>query len=274
MAHPAHLSWFGRPSESFLVPAEDMSAVARRRGQGRPAGRRALRASLDGAEHGRTLVHTGTCVWLGRFSGQRVHVAALALALSVVGPSLGCGAAWAAEPLPVARFVEEASARFQLPPIWLDAVISAESGGDYRAISPKGAMGLMQLMPGTWRDLSAQHGLGDDPFDPRANVLAGAAYLRQLLNQFGQEGFLAAYNAGPARYADARAGRRRLPPETIAYVARVQRSIAAGETRAGLSIAPGRIDWRRSPLFAAPPFDRGNAANLGLFALPAEKVSP
>ncbi len=274
MAHPADLSWFGRPSESFLVPAEDMSAVARRRGQGRLSGRRALRASLDGAEHGRTLVHTGTWVWLGRFSGQRVHIAVLALALLVVGPTLGCGAAWAAEPSPTSRFIEEASARFQLPPIWLAAVISAESGGDARAISPKGAMGLMQLMPGTWRDLSAQHRLGDDPFDPRANVLAGAAYLRQLLDQFGQDGFLAAYNAGPARYADARAGRRRLPPETVAYVARVERSIATGETQAGPSMGPARIDWRRSPLFAAPPSNSGSTSNGGLFALPADEVSP
>ncbi|MGH1557443.1 lytic transglycosylase domain-containing protein [Caulobacter segnis] len=76
-------------------------------------------------------------------------------------------------------------------------MIGAESGGDPRAVSPKGAMGLMQLMPGTWRDLSVQHDLGADPFDRRANVLAGAAYLRQLFDRFGRKGFLAAYNAGP-----------------------------------------------------------------------------
>ena len=68
-----------------------------------------------------------------------------------------------------------------------------------RAISPKGAIGLMQIMPDTWTGLRRRYGLGIDPFDPHDNILAGAAYLRELHDRYGVPGFLAAYNAGPAR---------------------------------------------------------------------------
>ena len=66
-----------------------------------------------------------------------------------------------------------------------------------RAISPKGAMGLMQLMPETWAALRARYGLGRDAFDPHDNILAGAAFLREMHDRYGSPGFLAAYNAGP-----------------------------------------------------------------------------
>src|SRR3546814_4666575 len=66
--------------------------------------------------------------------------------------------------------------------------------------SRAGAMGLMQLMPGTWAAMRQQHGLGGDPYDPRDNILAGAAYLRAMYDRFGYPGLFAAYNAGPARY--------------------------------------------------------------------------
>ena len=70
--------------------------------------------------------------------------------------------------------MKEAAARFDLPKAGLLAVIEAESGGAPGAVSAKGAMGLMQLMPATWREIREQLALGDDPFDPRDNVLAGA----------------------------------------------------------------------------------------------------
>ena len=105
-------------------------------------------------------------------------------------------------------------------------MIRAESGGrtiiDARPIvSQAGAMGLMQLMPGTWRDMQALLGLGSDPQDPHNNILAGAAYLRLMYDRFGYPGLFGAYNAGPARYAGFLTGAHQLPAETRAYVAAV-----------------------------------------------------
>src|ERR1700732_5254358 len=73
-----------------------------------------------------------------------------------------------------AEFIEEASARFAVPARWIRAVMHVESGGDVHAISSRGAMGLMQLMPGTWVELSVRYGLGVDPFDAHDNIIAGA----------------------------------------------------------------------------------------------------
>ena len=74
-----------------------------------------------------------------------------------------------------AKFIDEASGRFAVPAGWIRAVMRAESGGDEHAISPRGAMGLMQLMPGTWVELSVRYGLVADPFDVHDNIIAGAA---------------------------------------------------------------------------------------------------
>lgn len=130
-----------------------------------------------------------------------------------------------------------------------------ESAGDVRALSNKGAMGLMQIMPRTWATLQQQHGLGIDPYDPHDNILAGAAYLRELHDRYGARGFLAAYNAGPGRYEDHLSGRRTLPAETVDYVAKVGRRI-------GMSVGPGdltdvsdRVPARGSDLFPRSNFD-------------------
>jgi soluble lytic murein transglycosylase-like protein len=93
-----------------------------------------------------------------------------------------------------AAFVAEASKRFGVPEHWIRAVLHVESGAKQRARSSKGAMGLMQIMPKTWTELRARYGLGADPFDPRDNILAGAAYIRELYDRYGAPGFLAAYN--------------------------------------------------------------------------------
>ena len=143
----------------------------------------------------------------------------LALALSLV---LACPA----QAQTVANwrpFVAEASERFGLPIAWIERVMHAESGGrpmlNARPIvSRAGAMGLMQLMPGTWDEVRSALGLGDDPFDPRDNILAGTAYLRRMYDRFGYPGMFAAYNAGPGRYAAYLAGRQALPGETKAYL--------------------------------------------------------
>jgi soluble lytic murein transglycosylase-like protein len=125
-----------------------------------------------------------------------------------------------------AQHIAEASSRFGIPADWIRRVMRAESGGrtmlDGRPIvSRAGAMGLMQLMPGTWRDMRSLLGLGPDPHDPRDNILAGTAYLRLMYDRFGYPGLFAAYNGGPARYAGFLTGAQPLPAETRAYVSTV-----------------------------------------------------
>jgi len=149
---------------------------------------------------------------------------------------------------PFADIVTEAARRFDLPLAWIDAVVTVESDGDPRAVSPKGAMGLMQLMPSTWIELRDRLALGDDPFDPRANILAGSAYLREMLDRFGSPGFLAAYNAGPARYADHLTTGRPLPSETEAYVALLE-PMLTGEPTGNAMIRVADNGWTTATLF-------------------------
>lgn len=123
-------------------------------------------------------------------------------------------------------YVDEASARFGVPSVWIERVMQAESRGhthrDGRPIrSRAGAMGLMQLMPGTWAEIRAKLALGYDPDAPRDNILAGTFYLRLMYDRFGYPGLFAAYNAGPGHYAQYLVGRRALPAETVGYLASV-----------------------------------------------------
>lgn len=164
--------------------------------------------------------------------------------------------------------VREAALRFGVPEAWIAAVIAVESAGDPAARSPAGAMGLMQLMPETWRALARAHDLGEDAYLPRANVLAGAAYLRALYDRYGREGFLAAYNAGPGRYEDHLLRGRPLPPETRRYVLEVLSRIASpedvpllrGAGRERLAVAS---DWRAGGLFVPPVRASGTVPAVG-----------
>ncbi len=142
------------------------------------------------------------------------HVESLAAREAMISSSLD---RW--QPL-----IAEASRRFGVPEAWIRAVIRAESGGrtmlDGRPItSHVGAMGLMQIMPGTWAELRARFGLGADPYDPHDNILAGTAYLRELYERYGYPNLFAAYNAGPARFDAHLLGGQSLPAETQAYLA-------------------------------------------------------
>lgn len=124
-----------------------------------------------------------------------------------------------------------------------------ESGGNEHTISSRGAMGLMQLMPGTWVELSVRYGLGADPFDAHDNIIAGAAYLKDMHDRFGSAGFLAAYHAGPARYEQHLTTGRPLPQETIAYVAAVT-PLLDDEHSERAPIRIGRaVRWQEAPLF-------------------------
>ncbi len=143
----------------------------------------------------------------------------LAAAMLVVGLTIA-GQAQARSMESYQPLIIEAADRFAIPPHWIRAVIVAESAADPQAVSDKGAMGLMQIMPETWDELRAQHDLGPDPFAPADNIVAGTAYLRQMLNRYGSVTLmLAAYNAGPSRVEDHLATGRTLPNETLDYVA-------------------------------------------------------
>lgn len=113
---------------------------------------------------------------------RRLGFATLAaLALFGAAPAFGQDTAEPAAPrtVDIAAHVAEASLRFGIPEQWIYAVMRAESAGRIGAVSSAGAMGLMQLMPGTWARQRARFRLGTDPFDPRDNILAGTSYLRE-----------------------------------------------------------------------------------------------
>jgi soluble lytic murein transglycosylase-like protein len=177
---------------------------------------------------------------------------------------------------PVARWqplIAEASVRFGIPVAWIERVMRAESGGRTRLggrpiVSRAGAMGLMQLMPGTWAEMRAAYGLGDDPHDPRDNILAGTAYLRAMYDRFGYPGMFAAYNAGPGRYARHLATGRPLPAETRAYLVTVAGAPDASATTPPAPSPPTLFAVRREasmrsvslPTSADEPADTSEAA--------------
>lgn len=160
--------------------------------------------------------------------------------------------------------MRQAAERNAIPATWVRAVLHAESAGDPHAVSGAGAMGLMQLMPGTWRDVRRALNLGADPFDPHDNIAAGAAYLRWLHDRYGDAGFLAAYNAGPGRYDDHLATGRPLPGETVSYVASVARLIDDPSFSVHFSIAPA-YSWTSASLFISGNESAFPSSSQGIF---------
>ena len=139
---------------------------------------------------------------------------------------------------PWGPYISEAAAKYDVPERWVREVMRQESGGRLYGhggdliTSGAGAMGLMQVMPATYDDLRARYSeLGDDPFDPHNNILAGTAYIREMYDIYGSPGFLAAYNAGPGRLDDYLTRNRVLPLETRRYVASIGPRIAGSEPR-------------------------------------------
>lgn len=151
---------------------------------------------------------------------------------------------------PHAAHIAEASRRFAIPPAWIIAVMRAESAGDVRAISSAGAIGLMQVMPDTWAELRVRYGLGRNPYDPRDNILAGTAYLREMWDRYGDiAAMLAAYNAGPARYDEHRSKGRPLPAETRAYIASLAPALRGERPSKNGSAVARPLDWREAAIF-------------------------
>jgi soluble lytic murein transglycosylase-like protein len=239
---------FGQTTDHSSVPAKICTAVARSGGQGRgPSCRRASASRLTAASTMAALRSIG-----------RIMCIMVILAASMLSSG---GAHAEQEPsatrrpndsplLPFAAFVTEASKRFGVPEQWIRAVMQVESSAKQRARSSKGAIGLMQIMPKTWTELRAHYGLGADPYDPRDNILAGAAYIRELYDRYGAPEFLAAYNAGPGRYERHLATGRPLPDETQAYVATLAPMINRARTNAQVGDVARSFAWANSSLFA------------------------
>lgn len=200
---------------------------------------------------------------------------------------------------PYAVLVTEAAQRFAIPEAWIWAVMRVESNGDPAAVSRAGAMGLMQIMPGTWGQLTTRYGLGDNPWDVRANIHAGAAYLREMVTRYRDlTTALAAYNAGPGRIDDWRRRGRPLPAETIAYVAKIAPILGTSGIASPVAVpaavrTPAAPSWRDAALFVprgdgasdrrdtvtdpapiAQPDDMLAARSLPFSALPSRSSSP
>ncbi len=126
-----------------------------------------------------------------------------------------------------------------------------ESDEKSRARSRKGATGLMQIMPKTWTELRTRYGFGVDPYDPHDNIMAGAAYIKELYDRYGAPGFLAAYNAGPARYERHLATGRPLPAETQAYVATLAPMIKMMPTDVKIAAVERSFAWANASLLPA-----------------------
>ena len=120
-----------------------------------------------------------------------------------------------------AAYIAEAARRFGRAEAWVRAMMQAESRGAAEATSPAGAIGLMQIMPDTYAELRARYGLGANAYDPHDNIIAGTAYMSEMIELFGVPNFLAAYNAGPARLEDHLQRGRPLPEETQRYLAQI-----------------------------------------------------
>ena len=247
------------------VPLGPGLAGARSEGQGRPSAG-APRAPFTGAS---TLAG-----W--RRSGVGSVVGLVILLLASPGAVLAQDAP-AGETIanhPHAAPVTEAARRFGIPEGWIWAVMRVESNGDIRAVSTAGAMGLMQIMPATWASLRARYRLGSDPFDARDNILAGAAYLREMYDRYGDvTAMLAAYNSGPGRTDEYLSRGRPLPAATRAYIAKLA-SITGGsdDTRLAVAQPPDPFAWRRAGLFPARsggPSTAATALSEGAPAIPS-----
>ncbi|MET4231224.1 hypothetical protein ABIB83_003354 [Bradyrhizobium sp. I1.8.5] len=234
------------------VPTENCNAVARSGSPVRPNGRR--EAALPWA-----VASTVAC--LGLWWVSTWAVVPLLFALSIDCRFARADEQEVAHPTRgqttgrFEHFVGEAAQRFAIPVQWIQLILRIESAGDARAKSDKGAIGLMQIMPATWTGLRLRYALGNDPYDPHDNILAGSAYLRELFDHYGFPGAFAAYNAGPVRYEQHLAGDT-LPVETRGYVSRIVAELDAAS--ASTSPADARL-WLASPIFPAQS-DRMGAA--------------
>lgn len=176
---------------------------------------------------------------------------------------------------PWGAYIHEAGSRFGVPERWVREVMRQESGGrlyddDGMLItSSAGAMGLMQVMPRTYEVLRDRYGLGDDPYEPHNNILAGTAYIREMYDRYGAPAFLAAYNAGPDRVDAYIADGTPLPDETVNYLASVAPRLGDGVAMTGPLAA-----FAGTPTVASDRADANRAWAGGGFMQPARYAPP
>ena len=237
-----------KPSHPFAQLA-GQAAIARSDSPGRPLGRRLGASPWTAA--------STMAAWL---CAGRVAFLAVIISTVVLPPIGTANAESAMTPQPstvtsddsFANYVNDAAQHFNIPAGWIRAVMHVESDDDTGALSSKGAIGLMQVMTGTYQDMRLRYGLGADPYDPHDNITAGTAYLREMLDCYGMSGFLAAYNAGPEKYDEHLATGQPLPAETRAYVSILMPMIEGehtGGSTATVSLAIDPLAWTRAPLF-------------------------
>lgn len=170
--------------------------------------------------------------------------------------------------------ITEASKRFRVPKPWIVAVMRQESGGRTMLgegtpiVSRAGAIGLMQVLPGTYIEMAVEHKLGDNPFEPRDNIMAGTAYLRWLHHKYGYPAMFAAYNAGPGRLEDHLKGAK-LPAETRAYVGGIAKSLKLQLAKADFRPAKRDLVSLTQPDGAAVKIDPSQVTGIRA-ALPGE----
>lgn len=170
--------------------------------------------------------------------------------------------------------ITDASKRFHVPKNWIRAVMRQESGGRTMLgegtpiVSRAGAIGLMQVMPGTYVEMAVQHKLGDNPFVPRDNIMAGTAYLRWLHHKYGYPAMFAAYNAGPGRLEDHLKGAK-LPAETRAYVGGIAKTLKLQLVKADFRPAKPDLVSLTQPNGAAVKIDPSQVTAIRA-ALPGE----
>jgi hypothetical protein len=256
---------FDRTQHHSSVPTMPVTAIARSGGPGRPLGRR------DSASPWTAASTMAALRSLGAIACTVAIVTSPMLASDAAHTARASAATHRGTSLPVdpfAAFITEASKRFAVPEHWIRSVMRVESTGEVRARSRKGAMGLTQIMPETWTELRTRYNLGTDPYDPRDNILAGAAYLREMYDRYGAPGFLAAYNAGPGRYENHLATGRSLPDETQDYVAILAPMIAGKQVNGKIVAVADSLSPVRSPLFVA------RSANSSSEDRPSPSVRP
>jgi hypothetical protein len=237
---------FDRMHHHSFVPTRSVTAIERSGGPGRPRGRRKCTLTLTAASAMAALRSLGAIACIVTIFASSILFSDPAHA------ERASSAAHRANGLsvdPFAAFITEASKRFAVPEHWIRSVMRVESAGEVRARSRKGAIGLTQIMPETWTELRARYGLGTDPYDPHDNILAGAAYIRELYDRYGAPGFLAAYNAGPGRYESHLATGRPLPGETQDYVAMLAPMIGGKQANGKIVAVAESLMLARSPLF-------------------------
>jgi soluble lytic murein transglycosylase-like protein len=152
-----------------------------------------------------------------------------------------------------AHHAPEAARRSGLSVEIILGVMYAESRGRPRAISPKGAIGCMQIMPPTWAHLTRRYSLGRDPWDARMNMIGGALYLAELVRQFGMPGAYSAYNAGPGRYRRHVRDGVPLPAETVAYAAALTGKAPPRAPSYAQADRDPTIRWQEAGLFMTAP---------------------